>query len=1232
MKKLWIALLFASLAAAAPADRIRGTVDSRVTRVLKGNLRPQARAELDRGPVDPAMAMDHVVLAFRPSAAQQAELDQLLADQQNPNSPRYHQWLSPEDYAARFGISPSDESKVVAWLESEGLDVGQRGRGRNWVAFSGAASQVGRALHTEIRRFATGAREHFANASEPSVPAAIADIVAGFSGLDDFLPESQAHSVPISQYNLSGSHYLVPEDLATIYNIAPLYQAGLDGSAQSIAIVGQSSVDPDDLRTFKTRHNLPANDPKFVLYSGVDPGVTSAELEGLLDLEWAGAIAPKATIYYVYGSSAFSAMIFAINMNVAPVISVSYGGCEYNYSPTAYRAIAQQANAQGITILAASGDAGAANCDRQGSAPLASQGLVPLFPAILPEVTAMGGTQFAEGDGNYWKSSNSANLGSAVSYIPEAAWNESGTTGLLSTGGGISRIYPKPSWQNVPGITDAPFRHYPDISLSAAGHDAYIVSYVGGLSAVSGTSASTPVMAGIVALLNQYQVKNAIQSKPGLGNINPQLYRLAQSAPAAFHDVVSGDNIVPCTLGSPDCLNGKYGYSAGPGYDLATGIGSIDANSLVANWNSKTKSVSVNLVLGANRLTVNDTMNVTALLTSPTGGMPTGTVEFMSNGVVLGSAGLVERGSAQAADITVPAYLLGAGTFAIAANYGGDAAFRGGGAQKTVQVTLPAGAAGILISAPSAVWPVVGRDAAGFSWQIALTIREVAGVPAMLTGFTIDGQNQPIAQYFPTTSITAGGSLAGTVLLRNVATPGSRTFGFSGVDAAGKTWSRQASISLMPVPAVTDFEITAMPLVVNQTADPACPWPVQVNLEDWGGSLGLINGLYVGTVNYTSQVVPVFGTERLEAWSSLQGTECVKGVTPPAAEPIWVSLSSGQSAQVLVSLAGPAANPATLSSTPKAVTLEARDAGRFAQGTLAIGVSDKAAEWTVTVLPGNRTTGWLTVSPLSGKGPSQLTLTARGTGFGNGAYRALLVVQSAGATPQTLTVPVMLVMGPDSSGIAIHSAGNAATFKETAAPGGLVTVYGSQLAPATKLATGSPIDFANSGVTATVNGVPAPVVYASPTQLNVQVPYAAGTGPAVLGINNNGEVAGYLFAVAPAAPGIFVDADGNVAPKASVKAGAVATVYVTGIGEVTPALKTAYAPSTAVSGQAKPVLPVSVTVGGVPAFVQVAALAPNQIGTAQVSFLVPADAPAGTQAVVVTVGGASSPAANLTVQ
>jgi len=220
----------------------------------------------------------------------------------------------------------------------------------------------------------------------------------------------------------------------------------------------------------------------------------------------------------------------------------------------------------------------------------------------------------------------------------------------------------------------------------------------------------------------------------------------------------------------------------------------------------------------------------------------------------------------------------------------------------------------------------------------------------------------------------------------------------------------------------------------------------------------------------------------------------------------------------------------------------------------------------------------------------------------------------------------MLVMGPNSSGITITSALNGGNFQDTAAPGGIVSVFGSQLAETTNLASGSPISFANSGVSATVNGLAAPVVYASPTQLNVQVPYEAGAGPAVIGINSNGQIAGALFQIAPSAPGIF-----TVSP-ATAKAGAQVTAYVTGVGEVLPTLKTAYAPSTAVSGQAKPVLPVSVTVGGVPAFVQIAVLSPNRIGTAQITFTIPAETAAGPQPVVVTVGKASSPAATITVQ
>src|SRR5262249_16434865 len=151
----------------------------------------------------------------------------------------------------------------------------------------------------------------------------------------------------------------------------------------------------------------------------------------------------------------------------------------------------------------------------------------------------------------YWGPTNSPNFGSALSYIPEAAWNETSSTGIISGGGGTSTIYPQPAWQTGPGVPNDGFRHSPDVSLSAALHHAYFVTYQALNIAVGGTSASAPSLAGIVALLNQYVVSKGIQKQSGLGNINPQLYRLAQAAPSIFHDVVNGDNIVPCRQGSP---------------------------------------------------------------------------------------------------------------------------------------------------------------------------------------------------------------------------------------------------------------------------------------------------------------------------------------------------------------------------------------------------------------------------------------------------------------------------------------------------------------------------------------------------------------------------------------------------------------------------------------------------------------------------------------------------------
>ena len=592
----------------AQQDRIAGPVD-RFQRIgLRGNIHPNADPRFDSGPVDSSLKLSHVMVKLKPSVAQQADLDRLLAEQQDRSSRNYHAWLTPEQFGDRFGASPNDIAQVVSWLQSEGLAVDAASRGRNWIWFSGTAGQVQAALRTEIHRYTVDGESHFANSNEPSVPAAIEPLVGGIVGLDDFKPKpapSHRNLVPgASAPNSSlpqvtdpvDNHFLTPNDFAIIYNLAPLYNAGYDGSGQKIVVAGQSAVDLADIRTFRALFGLSQNDPQLVLVpSGPDPGRTSAMGEADLDIEWAGGVARNATIIYVYSANALGISVpYAIDQNLAPVISLSFGLCERFDSQsfrTAMQTLAQQANAQGITWVAASGDAGAASCDPAFRASQASQGLAVLFPASLPEVTAVGGTQFDEAGGAYWSVVSSSTLASARSYIPEKGWNESDATGLASSGGGLSSFFPKPLWQNAPGMPGANFRAVPDVSLSAAFHDGYRVVSGGVTSFVDfGTSAGTPSFAGILALVNQYQELNGVETRSGQGNINPNLYSLAQTTPGVFHDIISGDNIVRCVAGSLNCSNGTLGYTTGPGYDLVTGLGSVDgfnlAVGLTTQWNT----------------------------------------------------------------------------------------------------------------------------------------------------------------------------------------------------------------------------------------------------------------------------------------------------------------------------------------------------------------------------------------------------------------------------------------------------------------------------------------------------------------------------------------------------------------------------------------------------------------------------------------------------------------------
>jgi uncharacterized protein (TIGR03437 family) len=1227
-------ILLISLCAAteaAPSDRITGPVDPAWTRLIPGNLHRLAQPQYDQGAVDPALKMNYVVLVTKRTQEQQTALDALLAAQQNPSSPQFHKWLMPEEFGNRYGLSTGDQAKIVGWLQSQGLTINHAARSQNWIAFSGSAAQVAGALHTSFHRFEVNGKTHFANVSDPAVPEALADTVDGFLGLNDFRLMPGAIAVP-PDYNTGGSHYLAPQDFATIYNINPLYQQlGLDGTGQSIAVVGESDVLLTDLRAFKTRYGLPQNDPKMYLW-GDDPGYNGAQLEGNLDLEWSSAIAPKASIYYVYGTDPFTSIVVAVELDVAPIITISYGECEIDFSAPYYRAVAQQANAQGITLLAASGDTGAAACQDRGVS--ATHGETVSFPTSLPEVTGVGGTEFVEGSGNYWSPTNSSAFGSALSYIPEAVWNESNSGGVLAGGGGASSIFSKPAWQTGPGVPADNARDVPDVALTAALHDAYEVYFGGVNEPVGGTSASTPSMAGIIALLNQYQISKGFQKVPGLGNINPQLYRLAQSAPSVFHDITNGNNIVPCAQGTVDCSTGSFGYSAGPGYDLASGLGSIDANALVTQWNTATSPVSMDLSASTSRANINSTIQLTATVVPASGtGSPTGSVNFVYETNPLGSAPLT-NGSAT---ISFPMYELGGiGTATVAAQYSGDAAFSAGGAILNVQVTASTGEAAVVVFAPSSVFPQPA-DAAGLSWQTGIVLQEFAGVPALVTGFTIDGQAQSLAQYFPSPNILPGGSVTVNIVLRNQAAPVTHVFGFTGTDAGGNAWSRQASVVFAAIPAYNYGNLSATPLVVEQNpaADPSCQWRAQLNLDDQGGyGIYLLSNLYAGGIDLSSQIPLLFGTTRVAPYSGLQATLCFAGINPPSSETIGITLSSGATQGLTLSFTGPA-NAGSLSVTPPSVSFGApapqpRIGPDIATTPITISLPDKVQTWTASIYPANITTSWLTLSQYSGVGPTNVILTANPAGIEPGAYRATIVIQSPNTVPQYVNVPVMFVLGT-SGGMTITSIANSFSFQNSASPGMLLSILGSQLSNTTATASGNPTPVTLNGVSAVVNGIAAPIFYESPGLLNIQVPYEVGAGPAVLGLTNNGLVTGFQLKVAPSSPGIWVDAMGKVEPTATAQQGGQGTIYFTGAGDVTPALKTAYATSAAASSQPVPLLPVSVTVGGLPALLESSELAPGLIGITQVTFVVPSTVPAGVQPVVVTVGGVASQAANLNV-
>ena len=623
---------------------------------LKGNTHPLAQSRFDVGAAPPDLPMNRMLLVLRRSPEQEYALHTLLDNQQDKASPHYHKWLTPDEFGSQFGPADQDLQIVTGWLQSHGFAVTRITHGRSVIEFSGTEGQVEEALHTSIHKYAVNGEEHWANASDPQIPTALAPVVAGIASLNNFprkplskimgtySPTTKRVTSVNPEFTLQGwgcdqdnNCYAVgPADFGTIYNVQPLWNAGVDGTGQTIAIVGETDIKLQDIRDFRSIFGLPAKDPT-IIYDGPNPGFQSDESEADIDVEWSGAIAPNANIDFVASESTETTFgvdlsaIYIIDHNLAPVMSESYGECELglgNSGNQFYNALWAQAATQGITVILASGDDGSNGCTY---AP-AKFGLNVSGFASTPYNVAIGGTDFHDllNPQQYWNLNNATpTLESAKGYIPETTWNLSCTNSILlgelgwgtnaesncnnsqlqqfgllesvggsggvsnctinsQTSGSCSGGYSKPSWQVAPGVPADGKRDIPDISLFASNGvmgNFYIFCQTdngancpsGQYGAAGGTSFGAPIFAGIMALINQQT-----NTTEGQGNANYVLYKLASQQTASACNSATGsgtscvfNDVTSGTIAMP-CVAGTAKCNvatAGHAYGTLAGYG-----------------------------------------------------------------------------------------------------------------------------------------------------------------------------------------------------------------------------------------------------------------------------------------------------------------------------------------------------------------------------------------------------------------------------------------------------------------------------------------------------------------------------------------------------------------------------------------------------------------------------------------------------------------------------------
>ena len=782
--------LYAQVTPSLVTTRITQQIDENSLATLKGTVHPLANAANDRGAAPDSMPLDRIQVVLKRSAAQEAALQQLIHDQHTAGTANYHKWLTPAQFGQHFGPSDQDVATIEAWLSSKGFNVEKLDPGRQTLEMSGNVAQFRAAFHTQIHKYMVNGETHYANSTNPEIPSALAPVFGGFVSLNNFHAKRMSQVLGQATYNpktnqakpqwtwgnSSGINFvLAPSDFAVQYDLP----SSLDGTGQTIAIINDTNINIGLVNQFRTLFSLPANPPQVII-DGNDPGIDGINnpdgpnydsIEAYLDVEWAGAVAPKATVDLVIGAdtSLETGLILAaeraVYSNLAPVMSISFGfGCEANLGTfnQYLNDLWEQAAAQGITVMVSAGDNSSAGCDSD-SQYYAVGGAAVSGLASTPYDVAVGGTDFYYSSYNqgsaaidtqlatYWNTTPSQTpTTSILSVIPEQPWNDSQyglnlgsvytqtdgeQTSIAGGSGGASIEYAKPAWQSGTGVPNDSHRDLPDVSLFAASglnYSFYPICYADAdcqpasgsnlvqITGVGGTSASSPAFAGIMALVNEKYGRQ--------GQADYVLYPLAAQYPAAFHDVTHGTNSVPCAYSAttadntPDCIavsdpltvtdptygtatEGQIGtgatpeYNATAGYDLASGLGSVDAAVLINDWgNVKFTSSTVSLTSPTANATFAHGSSVTfsGTVTGTGSATPTGNVAIETDSTepvqqgqglsaLLGgsqSTFALSNGAFSGSTTSLPG-----GTYDVWANYGGDSTNASAASPKT-QITI----------------------------------------------------------------------------------------------------------------------------------------------------------------------------------------------------------------------------------------------------------------------------------------------------------------------------------------------------------------------------------------------------------------------------------------------------------------------------------------------------------------------------------------------------------------